>query len=354
MTDRNILALNPGSSSLKAAVRDPSLVVAISLDRLGTPEGVMHVADGADRPVTGGVAEAVDQIAAELDSRGLVLAAVGHRVVHGGPRHYLPTEIDDQLLEDLKAAIPLAPLHLPGDLEAIGHSRAAWPSARHIACFDTGFHHDLPERSRRLPVSEELAALGIRRYGFHGLSIQSVLHALPDLGGAVIAHLGSGCSVSAVADGRPRHTSMSFTPTSGTPSTTRSGDLDPEIVLFLIEEHGFTVERLRQVLDRSSGVAGIADGRRDMRDLLAADDAHAALAIDMFVTNIAMTIASCATTLDTWDSLVFTGGIGEHAEPIRTQILDRLPLAQNNVRVYVVPADEEAVIDRLTRPFLSS
>jgi acetate kinase len=142
---------------------------------------------------------------------------------------------------------------------------------------------------------------------------------------------------------------MSFSPTSGTVSTTRSGDLDPEIALYLIEEHGFTVERLRGLVDRSSGIAGIADGRRDMRDLLAADDANARLAIDVFVTDIAMTIAGCATTLDRWDSLVFTGGIGEHAEAIRTQILGRLGFATNDVRVYVVPADEEAVIDRLTR-----
>jgi acetate kinase len=201
------------------------------------------------------------------------------------------------------------------------------------------------------------------------LSIQSVLHAKPDLGGAVIAHLGSGCSVTAVADGLPRHTSMSFTPTSGTVSTTRSGDLDPEIVLFLIEEHGFSVERLRGLLDRSSGVAGIAGGRRDLRDLLASDDADAALAFDVFVTDIAMTIAACATTLDDWDSLVFTGGIGENSDIVRDRILDRLitlragpsgdpdrarAFAATGVRVLVVPADEEGVLDRLSRAFVSA
>ena len=269
--------------------------------------------------------------------------------------------VDDRLLADLRRVIPLAPLHLPGDLDSIDHARRAWPDAVHVVCFDTGFHRDLPERSRRLPVPSELVQAGVRRYGFHGLSIQSALAQLPDLGGAVIAHLGSGCSVSAVQDGRPRHTTMSLTPTGGMVSATRTGDLDPEIVLYLIEEHGYSIERLRTLLDHSSGVAGITGGRHDMRDLGHGSDAE--LAVDVFVTSAAMAIAGCAVTLDRWDALVFTGGIGENDGGLRQQICRALlvvrgvlpatdpamALSETGVAVHVVAADEAAVMDRSAR-----
>ncbi|MGX7678797.1 acetate/propionate family kinase [Jatrophihabitans sp. DSM 45814] len=372
MSSTTVLTLNPGSSSLKAAVFDAGLVLSIGVERLATDQANLTVSvDQAEeqRAFTGGITEAIAAIAAELRSRGLEPDAVGHRVVHGGPKHYQPTVIDDSLLNDLHDAIPLAPLHLPGDLEAIAHARRTWPTAEHIACFDTGFHHDLPDVSRRLPVPEELANFGVRRYGFHGLSVQSVLHARPDLGGAVIAHLGSGCSVTAVADGKSRHTTMSLTPTGGTVSATRTGDLDPEIVLYLIQQHGYSVDGLREVFDHRSGLAGIADGRHDVRDLLAAGasgDANAVLALEIFVASIAAMIAGCATHLEQWDSLVFTGGIGEHAEGVRARICAALlplrsaakphrtadavaDLAATGLRIVVVPADEEGVIDRLTR-----
>jgi acetate kinase len=163
--------------------------------------------------------------------------------------------------------------------------------------------------------------------------------------------LGSGCSVTAVgADGRPRHTTMSLTPTSGMMSATRTGDLDPEIALYLIQQHGYPPDALRDFFDRSSGLFGIADGRRDIRDLLAADDANAALAIDMFVYSAAMAIAACSVAVDRWDALVFTGGIGEHASAIRDRICGRLRL--DNVEVLVVPADEERVMDVLARELI--
>jgi acetate kinase len=371
-----VLALNPGSSSVKAAARNPKLAVTIGVERVGSDEGTMTVtvAGGPEqqqRPFTGGVAEAVDAIAAELHERGLDPDAVGHRVVHGGPKHYQPTVIDTKLIEDLHDAIPLAPLHLPGDLESIGHARRAWPDAAHVACFDTGFHHDLPEVSLRLPVPAELAQLGVRRYGFHGLSVQSVLHAHPDLGGAVIAHLGSGCSVTAVDEGKPRHTTMSLTPTGGTISATRTGDLDPEIVLFLIQQHGYTVDALREIFDRRSGLAGVAGGRHDVRDLQAATDPSARLALEMFGADVAMAVAACASRLDRWDCLVFTGGVGEHSAALRADVCRRLlvlrerapapptatapaGLEATGLRVLVVAADEESVIDRQTRYLLSS
>jgi acetate kinase len=343
-----VLALNPGSSSLKAAVRTPALELSVLIERVGSDGGVVHVAGEDDTPFDGDVAAAVDAIAEIVTRRSPVPDAVAHRVVHGGPHHQHPTVIDDQLVADLREIVPLAPLHLPGALDTIAHARKRWPDATHVACFDTGFHRDLPERSHRLPVAAELAKLGVRRYGFHGLSMQSVLLARPDVGNTVIAHLGSGCSVTAVgSDGRPRHTTMSLTPTSGMMSATRTGDLDPEIVLYLIQQHGYTPDMLRDLFDRSSGLYGIAEGRRDLRDLLAADDKPAALAVDMFVYSAAMAIAACSVALDRWDTLVFTGGVGEHATAVRDRICARLRI--DGVQVLVVPADEERVMDVLTR-----
>ena len=370
MTD-TVLALNPGSSSLKVAVRRRELELTIEIERLGDPGGSLRIGpDGAKRSFTGDLGAAIEEIKAELQRRDLAPDAVAHRVVHGGPHHYRPTRIDDDLLADLRAAIPLAPLHLPGVLDVIEHARRAWPNVVQVACFDTGFHHDLPESSIRLPVPAELVEAGVRRYGFHGLSIQSVLHARPELDQVVIAHLGSGCSVTAVAGGRPRHTTMSLTPTGGMVSATRTGDLDPEIVLYLIERHGYRVDQLRTLLDHGSGLAGIADGRHDVRDLLAAPDPDAGLAIEIFARSAAMAIAACATTLDAWSNLVFTGGVGEHSAPLREAICARLlalrgaapaegtngsedALRRAGVDTGIVAADEEGVLDRLTRALLA-
>jgi acetate kinase len=336
-----ILALNPGSSSLKAAVRtgdDPQPTASMLIERVGTEIDI---------------ATAVEQVADAVTQRGLDPEAVAHRVVHGGPHYFDPTVIGDGLLADLRAAVPLAPLHLPGALETIEHARRHWPDVPHVACFDTGFYRQLPEVSRRLPVARQLSELGIRRYGFHGLSVQSVLIARPDIGAAVIAHLGSGCSVTAVgADGLPRHNTMSFTPTAGMMSATRTGDLDPEVALYLIDEHGYTADRLRDLFNRDSGLAGVADGRRDIRDLESAADDHAALALDMFVQSAAMAIAACATTLDRWQTLVFTGGVGEHATSVRERICARLRC--DGIEIAVVVADEERVMDRLTRSLVTS
>lgn len=369
---RTVLTLNPGSSSLKVAVRDPRPVIRILIERLGTDRGQFTVTAGemrSERPLTGDVAEAVAAVATELSTAGVPVNAVAHRVVHGGPRHYAPTVLDDSVLDDLVAAIPLAPLHLPGNIDAIRQARRLWPDIPQVACFDTGFHHDLPESSRRLPVPDELVDLGIRRYGFHGLSVQSVLQARPDIDDVVIAHLGSGCSATAVSAGRPRHTSMSLTPTSGMVSATRTGDLDPEIALYLIEQHGYTVGELRDVFDHSSGLAGIAQGRHDVRDLQSAQDPSAGLALDIFARSAAMAIAGAATSLDRWTTLVFTGGVGEHAEGVRAAICARLlplrglvaepassaqeRLSLAGVQVLVVPADEETILDAVARELLN-
>lgn len=358
-----VLAVNAGSSSLKAAVRGPEVIDQV------TRSGI----DPAD-----GLPGALRDLAERLQHKGIEPAAVAHRVVQGGPRHLRTTRVDDDLLADLRAAVPLAPLHLPGAIAVIESARALWPDAVQVACFDTAFHADLPERSRRLPVAAELAARGVHRYGFHGLSVQSVLRAVPDLGPAVVAHLGSGCSVTAVADGRSQHTTMSLTPTGGMVSASRTGDLDPEVVLYLLEQGGYSVGDLRTLLDRRSGLAGLAGGRSDIRVLMAATDPEAVLAVDVFVRSAASAIATCALALDRFETLVFTGGIGEHSAQVRDRVCALLlrlrgaiggagsgvgsvvpeggaeaALTASGVRVLVVPADEQAVLDDETRALLA-
>lgn len=346
-----VLALNPGSSSLKAALRTDVPALSVLVERVDSDDGVLHV-DDDKQPFHGDLSDAVDAVGAALDERDLRPGVVSHRIVHGGPRHSTPVVVDDAIVADLEAAVPLAPLHLPGGLTTLAHARRRWPEATHVACFDTGFHRDLPEAARRLPVAAELADLGIRRYGFHGLSVQSVVRRHPDLGDAVVAHLGSGCSVTAVgADGRPRHTTMSLTPTAGMVSATRTGDLDPEILLYLIEQHGYSPARLRALVERESGLTGIADGRHDMRELRAASDPAARLALEIFARSAAMAIAGCATTLDAWQTLVFTGGIGENDVAAREQI-GALVKPPPEVSVLVVEADEELVLDQLARELL--
>ena len=379
-----VLALNPGSSSLKAVLYDPAPVLVVGIERLGTEQASWTEAPAAgparSSPFTGDLPAAITRIAALLTDRGVHLDAVAHRVVHGGPMFHRATVITDDVRGLLTGLVAWAPLHLPGDLASIDAARSAWPSAVHVACFDTAFHHTMPEQARRLPLPEHAAALGLRRYGFHGLSVRSVLDARPDLGYTVIAHLGSGCSVTAVSEGRSVHNSMSLTPTGGVMSATRSGDLDPEIPLLLLDQPGATPATVRAMLDQDSGLAGIAHGLHDVRDLLAVRDHDPAadLALRVFTRDVAMAIAAAATALPRWDTLVFTGGIGEHARPIRDQICARLTslrsrlctngaaptspddaagvreLGATGLRVLVVPADEAAVMNREARALLAA
>ena len=213
MSDGAVLAINPGSRSLKAAVHDAA----------GSRLLDLHVA----RPVHE-LAAAVHELADRVRDRGLEPVAVAHRVVHGGPDHVETERVDDDLVATLRELVPFAPLHLTGDIDTVVAARAQWPDLPHVACFDTAFHATLPEVARRLPLPADVASLGVRRYGFHGLNLQHVVDSVPSLGRAVVAHLGGGCSVTAVAAGRSLATSMSFSPTGGIPSATRTGDLDPE------------------------------------------------------------------------------------------------------------------------------
>jgi acetate kinase len=352
-----VLGINPGSRSLKAAAHDAS--------------GARLFDRSVPRP-TADIGSAIADVGERLAAAGLTPSAVAHRVVHGGPDHVRPELVDDELMTALRALIDFAPLHLPGDLDSIEAARLRWPGLPHVACFDTAFHATLSPAAQRLPVPAAVTALGIRRYGFHGLSVQHVVDTVPALGRAVVAHLGGGCSITAVRGGRSMQTSMSFSPTGGLPSVSRSGDLDPEVLLFLADR-GWSTTDLRRLVDRSSGLAGMSGGLTDVSELARradAGDPECALALEVFTTAVASAVAGYTAVLGGLDTVVFTGGIGEHSAPVRNAVTSRLrhlgvvvngaaPVPGDisapgaPVRTLVVTADEERVMDRQTRQVLS-
>jgi acetate kinase len=328
-----VLILNAGSSSLKTSVLDvprtgrrvPAMVASASLD---------WGSDATRVDASAGVTQAIKRFEAE----GLELStleAVAHRVVHGGPSFTDAVVVDDAVLAKLDALAPLAPLHNPVAVATIRAARRVLPGLPHVAVFDTGFHATLPESARLYPVPQRWTAeWGVRRYGFHGLSVEwSVERAGQLLGrGAsslalVVAHLGSGCSVTAVNRGRSVATSMGMTPLEGLMMGTRAGSIDPGILLKLLREDRLTLTELASDLDHASGLLGASGKTGEVRDLLALaghGDARARLALDMFVDRAAAGIAAAVTALPRLDAIVFTAGIGEHAGSIRAAIVKRL------------------------------
>ena len=293
----------------------------------------------------------LDAVLAALSKQKLSsVAAVGHRIVHGGADHAEPELIDDRLLDELRKLVPFAPLHLPPEIELIENARGRLRDAPHVACFDTAFHRRMPLVAQRLPLREELWDEGIRRYGFHGLSYESVIDSMGGkaLGRAVIAHLGNGSSLCAVKDGEPMDTTMGFTPTGGCVMGTRSGDLDPGVLVHLVEHRRYDAKALDRLVNREAGLAGISGKTSDMRALLAARDSDpkAALAIDVFCYSVRKHVGALAAVLGGLDNLVFTGGIGEHAAPIREEIARGLE--HLGAKVHVVASDEERMIARHT------
>jgi acetate kinase len=352
-----VLCVNGGSSSTKCA-----------LYRVGDREDLLGEA-AVDE--TG--PEALDEVLARLGAAADEATAVGHRVVHGGPSHVEPARIDDRLVADLEAVVPLAPLHQPPALAAITALRRRFPALPQVACFDTGFHRTMPESSWRLPLPAALAEQGLRRYGFHGLSCEYVVGAVgaDTLGRAVIAHLGGGASVTAVDHGRSVDTTMGLTPTGGLVMTTRSGDLDPGVLIYLVREQGYDADRLERLVDRDAGLAALSGASGDMRDLLArraAGDHAASLALAVYTARVGMQIGAYAALLGALHTIVFTGGVGAAAAPVRAEICTGLAVlgvqldARRNdadaamisadastVTVRAMPTDEHLVIARHTR-----
>jgi acetate kinase len=325
-----LLALNAGSSSLKFALFDPDgggerRLAEGSIERIGASSSRAWIGRGGERDERGTACrdhrEALE-LAFELLGEGSRsrLAAVGHRVVHGGVDHVQPTRVDRALVEQLRELSVLAPLHLPASLAGIEAILARHPELPQVACFDTAFHASLPEVARRLPLPERFDA--VRRYGFHGLSYESVMATLGASAPAriVIAHLGSGASLVAVRDGRAVDTTMSFTPSGGIPMGTRSGDLDPGILIYLLRVHGLDADALEQLIERESGLLALG-GSADLITLLerSATEEGARLATQSFGYAVRKTIGAYAAALGGLDLLVFTGGIGQHAAPVRAE-----------------------------------
>jgi acetate kinase len=344
MPPPRVLVLNAGSSTLKASVVEPGDGSASPGDGSVPPAGLpppplasTTVSWGSDATRAAGRVDDLRAVLSRFAAEGVdpaSLAAVGHRVVHGGERFTAPVVVDDAVLAELDEVASMAPLHNPVAIETIRAARAALPEVPHVAAFDTAFHASLDEAARTyaLPASWRREH-GLRRYGFHGLSVAwSARRAatLLDRPAAslrlVVAHLGSGCSVTAVDGGRSVATTMGLTPLEGLVMGTRAGSVDPGILLRLLRA-GVGVEALAEGLDHGSGLVGLSGRTSDMRDLLAAEaagDADAALAIELFVRSAAAWIGAMATSLPSLDAVVFTGGIGEHAAPVRSRIVTRV------------------------------
>jgi acetate kinase len=382
-----ILVLNAGSSSIKFSVF-PGDARPSRQDLIcdGECEGIGHrvhftAKNGAgaslvDKQLAEGATHE-DALAAllhwlEAHFKDHRLIAAGHRVVHGGAVYAAPIRIDAGVIAELRRLIPLAPLHEPHNLAAIAAISKLYPTLPQIACFDTAFHHTEPEVATAFALPRRLAAEGIRRYGFHGLSYEYIASVLPDLlgpaaadGRVVVAHLGSGASMCALHRRKSVVTTMGFTALDGLPMGRRCGNLDPGVVLYLIQEKGMTAAAVGDLLYQESGLFGVSGISDDMRVLLASDRPSAKDAVALFVYRIGRELGSLAAALGGIDALVFTAGIGEHAAEIRRRVCEdagwlgvdfdkganvtggpRITRAGSRASVWVIPTDEDLMIAR--------
>jgi acetate kinase len=335
-----VLALNSGSSSLKfglygAGSSRIKMLLSGEAESIGDKSGKYHAEDSRGNALLTSTdpipsqQEAIIRIGKLLiDATMPAPDAIGHRIVHGGPKLRQHCLIDDTVLTQLEAATAFAPLHIPSALSVIRFAQKHFPGLPQVACFDTTFHAGLPAVARVLPIAKELQSEGIQRYGFHGLSCESIVrrlaNALPRR--LVIAHLGNGASVTAVKAGKSIDTSMGLTPTGGVIMGTRSGDLDPGVLVYLLREKKFDAGMLEELVDHRSGLLGISGVGSDMRQLheAASSNADAQLAIQMFCYSVRKQVAAMIAALDGVDLLVFTGGIGENDVEARAAICDGL------------------------------
>ena len=318
----HLLTLNAGSSSIKCALFDPAV-------NLHTPQQAGQVDGIGTRSGPADHAQALRQVMERIGNTPIT--AVGHRIVHGGTQFDQPRLIDDAVLQGIEGLTSLAPLHQPHNLAGVRAAQAAFPNVPQVACFDTAFHRTMPEVHQRFALPDELFQRGIRRYGFHGLSYESITQQLREqhpalaAGRVVIAHLGNGCSMTAVRDGRSVATTMSFSPLDGLTMGTRCGRLDAAVVLHLQQQEGLSAEEVSRLLHKGSGLLGLSGLSSDMRELEAAaatGHAGAQRALDHFVEQILRELAALAAALRGLDALVFTGGIGENAAALRLRIME--------------------------------
>jgi acetate kinase len=305
-----VLVINAGSATLKYALYSESLDCLAR----GLEEGAGHEAMLA-------------KVFEEINSRKLDMVAAGHRVVHGGDKYASPTEVTPAVMRELEALCPLAPLHQPHNLAAIRAVTAHQPGLPQVACFDTAFHQTQPDIARMFALPKCLREAGLKRYGFHGLSYEYIARTLAKRAffeknpRVIVAHLGNGSSLCALKDGRSVASTMGFTALDGLVMGTRTGTIDPGVLLYLMGERGMTVHGLTELLYKKSGLLGVSGLSSDMRTLLESKDEAAKLAIDLYVYRAAREIGSLAAALGGLDALVFTGGIGEHAAPVREAIV---------------------------------
>ena len=386
-----ILVINAGSSSLKFSVFDTAPDRSISTAIHGQVERIgnsprLEVADAQGRGIVDRAIEAENHenaiaaiqnwFAAHIGTEA-GFAGIGHRVVHGGTTFAEPVVIDDRIIAELEALIPLAPLHQPHNVAAVRAIRAVAPNVPQVACFDTAFHRTQTPLAQLFALPREFTTRGIRRYGFHGLSYEYIVSALPRIapecagGKVVVAHLGNGASLCAIDKGRSIATTMGFTPVDGLVMGTRTGALDPGIILYLLQHEGLNAAAIERLIYERSGLLGVSGLSSDMRTLLASDLPESREAVELFVYRIGRELGSMAAALGGFGALVFTGGIGEHAAEIRARVchdaewlgikLDeaanaaggpRISTTDSAVSAWVVPANENVTVARHTRRLL--
>ncbi len=382
-TNQQILTMNSGSSSIKVGLFDAGTpvrqILSGSLERLGQLDSffTMKGPDQEDtftRHLHGATrSAALTAFTDWLEERcvRVPLAAAGHRLVQGGPNHYMPERATPALLADLQQLSQFDPDHLPDEIKLIQTIQEKFPDLVQIACFDTAFHHDLPRVAQMLAIPRRYEAQGVRRYGFHGLSYQFLMEELaregPQVaeGRVILAHLGSGSSLAAVHRGKPVDTSMGFTPTSGVSMGTRSGDLDPGLVLYFARTEAMTAQQFSAMVNTESGLLGVSERSSDMRDLLehAGHDFKSEEAITLFCYQVTKCIGAFAAIMGGVDTLVFAGGIGENAPEVRARICRKLAFlgiqldaernrsakpviskSESHVQIRVIATDEQRVI----------
>jgi len=379
-----ILTINGGSSSIKYALFKAGTplkrILAGGIDRIGLADATWHAKGLEAKDSFSRDVHAPDHTAAVgilmdwVRERGDTLAGVGHRVVHGGPKYDAPERITHEMVADLRALTPFDPEHLPEEILLTHAFHERFPDLPQVACFDTAFHHDLPRVARLLPIPRRYEALGVRKYGFHGLSYAYLMEELARVAGkdaaggkVVLAHLGNGASLAAVHGGKSIDTSMGLTPAAGVPMSTRSGDLDPGLVSYLARTEKMSPKAFDKMVNFQSGLLGISETSSDMRDLLKAEgnDVRAADAVAIFCYQVRKWIGAYAAALEGLDTVVFAGGIGEKAAPVRERICSGLgflgleldpgcnaedgPLISSDrsrVAVRVIRTDEEVMIAR--------
>jgi acetate kinase len=388
-----ILVINAGSSSIKFSLFVGESGGEMALSSKGQVDGI-HVAplfkafDPAGHPLAEKRWEHGESLSHEVllsfllrwieeHLDGAVLKAAGHRVVHGGLRYSHPVRIDADIVEELETLVPLAPLHQPHNLAPIRALAAVHPELVQVACFDTAFHRTNPRVAEIFALPRALTAEGVRRYGFHGLSYEYIAHRLTEVapevagGRVVVAHLGSGASMCAIKDGTSIASTMGFTALAGLPMGTRTGNLDPGVVLYLMQRKGMDAKQLETLLYKESGLLGVSGISNDMRVLLDSTDPHAEEAVELFCYRIGRELGSLAAAMGGLDALVFTAGIGERSAVVRERVCRQaewlgvrldptanagnvqcITAADSPIPALVIPTDEEMMIARHTRAVL--